>query len=257
MDVDDVYLVLHHLWVLDTSVFPDERQRLQLALLILLSAYTATRPAALVYKVTDQIKQREHYLGWENDEDYDNDKMELDWEDIKTLCYEDVTLLMLPNPEGKRDLLAMEVTLKYTKGWKKRPNPSVLARNHVCDAGPTDIFGRKTYILTEVDTLVFDAILLMIIAAILDDAFESKVTSMEDILRIRVRPPRRSLEFRWRAEMMKKPIFRQAERTSTGIQTSPTKALRYHTYLYYLQRLGLQAGLMQILGAYVIRRGAW
>ncbi|KAK5562715.1 hypothetical protein LTR43_011671, partial [Exophiala xenobiotica] len=237
MDVDDVYLVLHHLWVLDASVFPDERQRLQLAFLILLSAYTATRPAALVYKVTDPIKQREHYLGWENDEDNDNGKMELDWEDIKTLCYEDVTLLMLPNPEGKRDLLAMEVTLKYTKGWKKKPNP-------------------KTYILTEVDTLVFDAILLMIIVAILDDAFESKVTSMEDILRIRVRPPRRSLEFRWRAEMMKKPIFRQAERTSTGIQTSPTKALRYHTYLYYLQRLGLQAGLMQILGAYVIRRGA-
>lgn len=63
MDIDDVYLVLHHLWVLDISVFPDERQRLQLAFLILLSAYTATRPAALVYKVTDQVKQREHYLG--------------------------------------------------------------------------------------------------------------------------------------------------------------------------------------------------
>jgi len=47
MNVDDVYLVLHHHWVLDDSVFPDERQRLQLALLLLLSAYTATRPAAL------------------------------------------------------------------------------------------------------------------------------------------------------------------------------------------------------------------
>jgi hypothetical protein len=56
--------------------------------------------------------------------------------------------------------------------------------------------------------------------------------------------------------MLKKPIFRQAERTSIGIQTSPTKALHYYTYLYYLQRLGLLAGLMQILGAYAIRRGA-
>ncbi|KIX10206.1 uncharacterized protein Z518_01287 [Rhinocladiella mackenziei CBS 650.93] len=45
----------------------------------------------------------------------DNDEMELEWEDIKTLCYDDVTLLMLSNPEGKRDLLAMEVTLKYTE----------------------------------------------------------------------------------------------------------------------------------------------
>ena len=45
--------------------------------------------------------------------------MDLDLEDIKTLCYEDVTLLMLPNSEGKRDVLVMEVTLKYTKGWEK------------------------------------------------------------------------------------------------------------------------------------------
>lgn len=42
MNVDDVYLVLHHHWILDTSVFPDERQRLQVALLLLPSAYTAT-----------------------------------------------------------------------------------------------------------------------------------------------------------------------------------------------------------------------
>lgn len=96
----------------------------------------------------------------------------------------------------------------------------------------------------------------MITTAILDNAFESKVTSMEDILRTRVRPPRRSLEFKWRANMLKKPVFWQAERTSTGIQTSPTKALRCYTYLCFLQRLGLQAGLMQILGGYVLRRGA-
>lgn len=28
MNVNDIYLVLHHHWILDTSVFPDERQRL-------------------------------------------------------------------------------------------------------------------------------------------------------------------------------------------------------------------------------------
>ena len=41
--------------------------------------------------------------------------MDLDLEDIKTLWYEDVTLLMLSNSEGKRDVLVMEVTLTYTK----------------------------------------------------------------------------------------------------------------------------------------------
>lgn len=123
MNVDDVYLVLHHHWVLDTSVFPNERQRLQAALLFLLSGYTATRPAVLVYTTTDRRKKREHYIGWENDDSDNSDPMDLDLADIRTLCYEDVTLVMLPNPEGKRDVLAMEVTLKYTKEWKKKPKP--------------------------------------------------------------------------------------------------------------------------------------
>jgi Protein of unknown function (DUF3435) len=101
MDINDVFLVLHHHWVLDTSVFPDERQRLQLALLLLFSAYTATRPGALVYKVTNRTKQRVHYLGWGNDDPDNVDEMDLDWEDIKTLYYEDVILVMLSNPEGK------------------------------------------------------------------------------------------------------------------------------------------------------------
>ncbi|KAF2471333.1 uncharacterized protein BDR25DRAFT_223650 [Lindgomyces ingoldianus] len=236
MNVDDVYLVLHHHWVLDDSVFPDERQRLQLALLLLLSAYTATRPAALVYAMINKRKRREHYIGWEEDQS-DCGDMDLDLEDIKTLCYEDVKLLMLPNPEGKRDILVMEVTLRYTKGHKKRPNP-------------------KTFILTEVDALLLEPIMLMITIALLDNAFESKVRFVEEILRIRVRAPRRSLEFCWRSDMLKTPIFRQAERITTGIHTSPTKALRYYTYLYYLQRLGLRAGFMQILTAYAIRRGA-
>lgn len=72
MNVDDIFLILYHHWALDTSVFPDERQRLQLAFLLLLSAYTATRPGALVYSATDKKKQRGHYMGWEKDE-FEND----------------------------------------------------------------------------------------------------------------------------------------------------------------------------------------
>jgi len=96
----------------------------------------------------------------------------------------------------------------------------------------------------------------MIVIAILDNAFESNVTSVRDIYRTRVRAPRRSLEFKWCQDKLRTPVFRQAERATTGIGTSPTKALRYYTYIYYLQRLGLAAGFMQILTAYAIRRGA-
>jgi hypothetical protein len=49
MNVDDIYLILHRHWVVDTAIFPDDRQRVQITLLILEMVYTAMRPAALVF----------------------------------------------------------------------------------------------------------------------------------------------------------------------------------------------------------------
>jgi hypothetical protein len=144
MNVDDVYLILHHHWALDTTVFPDGRQRLQLAFLMLLSAYTATRPGALVYVARNVKATKNPYITDDDDSDVDedlevkedseaNDDSELEEDstgnpmdlghianEVKTICYEDVTLTLLPNPSGSRDLLAMEVNLQYTKGHQKR-----------------------------------------------------------------------------------------------------------------------------------------
>jgi hypothetical protein len=72
----------------------------------------------------------------------------------------------------------------------------------------------------------------MIIIGLLDDAFESNVMSIEDILRIRVRPPRHSSEFRWRANKLKTLIFRQAVWTPACIETSPVIALPFTTPTY-------------------------
>lgn len=126
MDVDDVYLVQHHHWVHDTSVFPDERQRIQLALLILLQAYTATRPRVLAYKKLSQKAISDHYFGTE-DEDMESEEHADKWDpkedDFKTIAYGDVKLVLLKSAEGGRDILAMEVTLRFTKGWERRENP--------------------------------------------------------------------------------------------------------------------------------------
>ncbi|KAI9776368.1 MAG: hypothetical protein M1816_005335, partial [Peltula sp. TS41687] len=193
-------------------------KRLQIALLILISAYTATRPGALVYVARNNKEQRRYRISEDSADDDenesvndDNDNM-MDGEEVKTLCYEDVALITLPNPTGIRDILAMEINIQYTKGHQKNPR-------------------RKLYILSEVDTLIFDAIVLMVTIAIIDDAFESKIKS-------------------------KTPIFRQAVSSTNGVQTSDRKALRYHTYLYYIQRLGFAAGFPQILEPYQIRRGS-
>ncbi|CEJ83106.1 Putative FluG domain-containing protein [[Torrubiella] hemipterigena] len=239
MDVDDVYLVQHHNWVHDTSIFTDERQRIQLACLIILQAYTATRPRAFSYKKLSKTAIDDHYFGREQ-EDSMNEAEEWDptEDDFKTICYRDVVLVLLKNPDGGRDLPVLEVTLRYTKGWERRENP-------------------KTFILYEVDDLLFDAVLHMLALALLDQAFKSKVRTVHNFYKIRVLSPRHCLEFEWEDTKIDVPVFRQAlPDNDRVVRTSAAQALHYHTYLYYLQRLGLVTGLMQILNPYCIRRGA-
>jgi hypothetical protein len=107
----------------------------------------------------------------------------------------------------------------------------------------------------EVDDLIFDPTLLMITIGILDNAFQLEFESVADIFRLRVKAPRRSLRLRWKTAWENKPIFRQAIPTADGVQTSRDVPLQYHTFLYYLQRLGFVTGLMMILNPYNIRRG--
>ena len=125
--------------------FRDGRQRLQLHFLVLVSAYTATRPEALVYVARNEKLKRAYCIG-ENDEDGDKAKDEdeddeedeedgedekanegntrgRDWDNksMKRLCYRDVCLFLLPNPDGIRDVLVMEIDLSYTKGHQRKP----------------------------------------------------------------------------------------------------------------------------------------
>jgi Protein of unknown function (DUF3435) len=95
----------------------------------------------------------------------------------------------------------------------------------------------------------------VIVFALDDDAFEADIKSVEDIFRIRVQAPRRSVQLRFKKSMLGTPIVRQAVSSVYGVHTSPTKVLRYKTFLYYFQRLGMASGMMQILTPYVIRRG--
>ncbi|KAF1730595.1 hypothetical protein CRV24_008664 [Beauveria bassiana] len=216
MDVDDVYLVLHHHWVHDTSAFPDERQRIQLALMILVQAYTATRPRVLAYKKLSKEAIYGHYFGSDEEGQL---KYAEEWgpkeDDFKTICYRDVKLVLL------------------TRWWQR-------SAGHGSDPEVHQRLGTKGEPVS-----------------LLDNAFAAELRSVEDFYKIRVRAPRRSLEFDWKDGIKDTPIFRQALVThEETIQTSPTEAIHYHTYLYYLQRLGLMTGFMQILNPYCIRRGS-
>jgi hypothetical protein len=95
----------------------------------------------------------------------------------------------------------------------------------------------------------------MIALGILDNAFELEFEHAEDIFKLRVDKHRQSMRLRWKPDWENKPVFRQAVATPDGVQTSRDEPLRYHTFLYYLQRLGMMAGMMKILNPYNIRRG--
>ena len=99
LNVNDLLIVLQYHWASDVNTFSHERQRVQLALILLTAAFTTTRPGAIVEGA---------YAKGSN----------------KVLCYKDIELTLLRNPEpGKQDVLVMEVTLFHTKGGlgQKRP----------------------------------------------------------------------------------------------------------------------------------------
>jgi len=124
LNVDDIYLILHHHWVHDQSIFPDERQRIQLAEMILIQTYTATRPRVLAYVPTKKERIASHYVGQNEDVNFSTE-WDPEEDDFRTVSYRDVNLFLLPNPESPKDLLVMEITLRFTKGWNQRPIPYV------------------------------------------------------------------------------------------------------------------------------------
>jgi hypothetical protein len=169
----------------------------------------------------NEKKSRGYAIG-EDDEDEDEDEnenrevgeediTEYDWdnEQAKTLCYGDVTLFSLSNPDDIRDLLGMEVDTYHTKGHQRKPKRLViylfLIIDHLKLTKPSKIF-----VQSEVEDLIFDLILLMIVFALDDDMFESDIKSVEDIFRIRVQAPRRSVQLRFKKSMLGTPIVRQA-----------------------------------------------
>jgi hypothetical protein len=109
--------------------------------------------------------------------------------------------------------------------------------------------------MSEVKQPIFDVIVLVLTMAILDDAFLADVHSVEDIFKTRVSPPRRSVRLKFKEDKLNVPICRQPVSTSSEMTTHPIKPLKYHTYLYYLQRLSLAVGMIRAMKPYDLRRG--
>lgn len=101
MSVEDLLLIIHHLWVSNGCAFPVERQRVQLATLLLLTAYTSSRPGALIEASCAPGSN-------------------------ECITYNDIRILVIRNPEeSTTNIVVMEITLRYTKGNRQTKKPYV------------------------------------------------------------------------------------------------------------------------------------
>jgi hypothetical protein len=165
MSVDDLYRVLHHHWAGDTSIFADERQRVQLAMLLLTAAYTGSRPCSLL----DTGKSRSLGGSGESSDDFlddyyddsgyddsdENDDCDgsgaknngVDPANLRSILYRHIRMLLLKNPTpGERPILVMEITLVHTKGEDKKPQPYAIHTKLLFARTDVNFFlGRHSY----------------------------------------------------------------------------------------------------------------
>jgi hypothetical protein len=229
--VEDLLALLHYHWCFDTATVPHERYRVQFPLLLLMTAYTSSRPGALI---------ESSCVRGSND----------------ALCYGDVALRVLPNPEEpERHMLVMEVTLRFMKGKRNKSQPSVLSKARISAAKL--ILLRTTYIFHERDdNLALCPVSHFLALAFADDAFDaSEIRSPEDVYRIPVPSYRNSYQIKWKSQILDVPIFRRTDRHQFGVFISSDRALQYDAFNQLCQRLGRHAGLEDPFTPYCIRRG--
>ena len=93
--------------------------------------------------------------------------------------------------------------------------------------------------------------------ALHDRAFEvnSLTSNIANIFQCEIPSHKTSVALRWRKEVMDTPIFREPIRSAGLRGTSDLQPLKSSTWLRYLKRLGLSAGLEHSFTQYSIRRG--
>ena len=89
---------------------------------------------------------------------------------------------------------------------------------------------RTIFLFTGVTDPIFCAITRVLALAFVDDALEApSLKTMEQIYTLEVKDPVRCIHLRWKASILKTPIFRHAVRVDGRFETSPNKPLLYAT----------------------------
>jgi hypothetical protein len=129
LSAEDLGILLQWLWKYGTSTFANERQRVQMSLLMLFSAFTGSRPGTLLANHTSWSTDSQESstddlssstLPYDSDgETLVDEKPNINAQTTMpgTICYGDIDLFLLRNPDNpERDILMAEVDFRNLKG---------------------------------------------------------------------------------------------------------------------------------------------
>jgi hypothetical protein len=127
LSAEDLGILLQWHWKYGTAAFTNERQRVQLSLLMLFSAFTGSRPDTLLGDDSLSKNSQESSIDDSSDstlaDNSDGDTLVDDESNAQntkrpgTVCYGDIELFLLRNPDNpERDILMAEVNFRNLKG---------------------------------------------------------------------------------------------------------------------------------------------
>lgn len=205
---------LYFLWVRDTSAFHIGLDRIDDACLRMFYMWTGCRKHKLIYakptNLTAKVKEYDEESDAYTDVECSTDKYikprvkrcwvcdRVDERDndprLKVLCWEDIDLWVLRDPEGNggRDRLAMQVLLRYHKGENNKIVPT-------------------WYIFIEEALPALCPITHILAKALAEGviANEGYQTKAEPFFTTKLN--KRALKVRWKKEWLHKPVFRKTE----------------------------------------------
>ncbi|OJJ62706.1 hypothetical protein ASPSYDRAFT_65810 [Aspergillus sydowii CBS 593.65] len=230
LDVDVFCVTYRHHWVYSKH-FRHGSMIIQFATIQLWSAITGTRPGVL-------LPQKASLAGMplgkrKGDKPFQSDLPKyVSTDDLPaSVCYRDIELFYLKDPDSKRDVLCAIIEFRNLKG---RPE----------GADGTKFFMHGDY------QLAYCPINQIVSLAFRDGAFLNTALTPELIWRLRVPKRSQSLPLRWKPEKLDTPLLRRLERTTYGYELHKSLSMTYDSSRQALQELGRDARFEDDIGHY-------
>ncbi|EAL91115.2 conserved hypothetical protein [Aspergillus fumigatus Af293] len=235
LDVN-VFCILYRQHWIYSRFFRHGSMIIQFAVVQLWSAITGTRPGVLLPQKASQTGHKSSLGKRKREQTFQSDlPKHVSADDLPdSVCYRDIELFILKDPDSKRDVLCAIIEFRNLKG---RPE----------GADGTKFFMHGDY------QMAYCPINQIISLAFRDGAFVNPLTP-ELIWRLRVPKRRQDLPLRWKEEILDTPLLRRIERTPHGYELHKSLPMTYDSSRQALKELGRDAKFEDDIGHYNYRR---